>query len=213
MFIKITVIAIIHFGIFFMNSAMLAGNAYERIVNEILDKDGKIISGIEGSFNTESYNVNFGKKGEPHFISNSGANRSALGLGIIGNVIRAIAIRGNNVFDGNHYVGGTFSISGGIPAVKIASWDSTVGIISNSGIIPEKYAHYENYPNPFEPTTEIKSDFLKSGYTTLKIYDSLGQEVSQIVNENLIPGTYEAIFDADLNSGIHFYALHSGNFV
>jgi len=48
-------------------------------LSEILDKDGKIISGIDGSFSAEGYNFNFEKKGEPHFITTSGANWTALG--------------------------------------------------------------------------------------------------------------------------------------
>ena len=48
---------------------------------------------------------------------------------------------------------------------------------------------------------------------SLKVYNSLGQEVSKLVNENP-PGTYEVTFDgAGLNSGIYFYTIKTGEFV
>jgi hypothetical protein len=54
----------------------------------------------------------------------------------------------------------------------------------------------------------------QADYVSLKVYNSLGQEVSQLVNENLSPGTYEVSFDgAGLNSGIYFYTIQSGDFV
>jgi photosystem II stability/assembly factor-like uncharacterized protein len=79
---------------------------------------------------------------------------------------------------------------------------------------PDKYSLSQNYPNPFNPTSKIKFDITKADFVSLKIYNSLGQEVSKLVNENLTPGTYEVTFDgAGLNSGIYFYTIQSGDFV
>lgn len=83
-----------------------------------------------------------------------------------------------------------------------------------SSNVPERYSLSQNYPNPFNPTSKIKFDITKANFVSLKIYNSLGQEVSKLVNENLTPGTYEVTFDgAGLNSGIYFYTIQSGDFV
>lgn len=79
--------------------------------------------------------------------------------------------------------------------------------------IPAEYTLYQNYPNPFNPVTKIKFDIPKSGFTTLIIYNMLGQEISSLVNENKNAGTYIIDFNAvNLPSGTYFYKLISGNF-
>jgi hypothetical protein len=78
--------------------------------------------------------------------------------------------------------------------------------------IPNGYDLTQNYPNPFNPSTEIRFDIGKDGFTTLRVFDMLGREVSQLVSEELIAGTYTATFNAsDLPSGTYFYELVSGD--
>lgn len=70
----------------------------------------------------------------------------------------------------------------------------------------------QNYPNPFNPSTEIQFRIAESGFTTLKVYDMLGREVSNLVNENLTSGAHTVRFDAtNLASGIYIYRLVSKN--
>ena len=72
----------------------------------------------------------------------------------------------------------------------------------------------QNYPNPFNPTTRIKYQVASIEKVSLKIYDILGREIANLVNELKAPGTYDVEFDASkLSSGIYFYKLTSGNFV
>ena len=91
---------------------------------------------------------------------------------------------------------------------------NTVTIIPHGNeIIPEGFALYQNYPNPFNPTTKIKFDIPKASFVQLKIYDALGREIYELVNEELQSGVYEKTFDATLfPSGIYFYKLTSDNF-
>ncbi len=90
---------------------------------------------------------------------------------------------------------------------------SSVGIKKISGITPSGFSLEQNYPNPFNQSSIIKFQSPVEGLTQLKIYDILGKEVSTLLNENLLPGTYELRFDAkDLPSGIYFYKLTTGNF-
>ena len=79
--------------------------------------------------------------------------------------------------------------------------------------IPTEYSIAQNYPNPFNPSTTITYQIPQNGYVTLKVYNSLGQEVSELVNRYLGAGSYTATFDATNSpSGIYFYKLQSGNF-
>ena len=80
---------------------------------------------------------------------------------------------------------------------------------------PEIISDYylsQNYPNPFNPTTNIRYSLNKSGYTTLKIYDILGREVSTLINQDMDSGTHEIQFDGSaLSTGVYLYKLSSGS--
>jgi|GEM_PF-1816944 hypothetical protein len=70
----------------------------------------------------------------------------------------------------------------------------------------------KNYPNPFNPSTKIQFSIEKSGFVTLKIYNSIGQQVAQIVNGEIEAGLHEYEFNASsLTSGVYFYNLKYGN--
>lgn len=74
----------------------------------------------------------------------------------------------------------------------------------------------QNYPNPFNPVTQISFEIPKSGFVSLKIYNYLGKEISELVNEIKAEGTYTVSFDAaklNLSSGIYFYKLSYGESV
>ncbi len=70
----------------------------------------------------------------------------------------------------------------------------------------------QNYPNPFNPVTTIKYSLPQTGYTTLKIYNTVGKEIATLVNNVKETGTHEAKFDASfLSSGVYYYRLQSGS--
>jgi hypothetical protein len=82
------------------------------------------------------------------------------------------------------------------------------------GGVPAVYALHQNYPNPFNPTTTIRYDLPRDGQTRLTVYNLLGREVAELVNERQSAGRYEVRFEAaDLPSGMYFYRLESGGFV
>ncbi len=84
----------------------------------------------------------------------------------------------------------------------------STGINQISTEIPDKNCLYNNYPNPFNPSTNIKYQITKSGYVSLKVFDMLGRVVSVLVDCKQTPGTYLARFEnSDLPSGIYYYKL------
>ena len=90
---------------------------------------------------------------------------------------------------------------------------------------PKEFVLYQNYPNPFNPATTIKFEIpnvettRRVVFTTLKVYDVLGNEVATLVNEEKQPGVYEVEFSVgqdsspDKASGIYFYQLKAEGFV
>ena len=79
--------------------------------------------------------------------------------------------------------------------------------------IPETFVLEQNYPNPFNPTTTISFSIPTSAFTSLKVYDILGNEVATLLNEEKPAGNYEVRFNASsLTSGTYFYRLSAGSF-
>jgi hypothetical protein len=88
-----------------------------------------------------------------------------------------------------------------------------LGITQKGNEIPAKYELAQNYPNPFNPTTKINFAIPKQGLVTLKVYDVLGREVANLVNEVKTAGNYIVDFDASyLASGVYFYKLEVNGF-
>jgi photosystem II stability/assembly factor-like uncharacterized protein len=90
----------------------------------------------------------------------------------------------------------------------------TTFINNISSSIPELFILHQNYPNPFNPSTKIKFEIPKSGRVEMSIYDIAGRKVTELLNEELNPGSYEVVFNAfNLSSGVYFYVLKSNNFI
>ncbi len=92
--------------------------------------------------------------------------------------------------------------------------DLPVSVDKQTDNTPTNYSLYQNYPNPFNPSTTISFTLPKSSYVTLKVYDVLGREVAELVNDNLQAGSHSINFDASrLSSGTYFYRLQAGDVV
>ena len=131
-------------------------------------------------------------------------------------------------------------IEGSLGARNIEFLNDTIGFIlcddgkffateNNGGIITSiekkeqsivnEFKLYQNYPNPFNPTTKISYQIPAVGNENvssvqLTVYDLLGNEVAELVNENKNAGYHEVNFKANnLSSGVYFYQITTGNYI
>lgn len=75
-------------------------------------------------------------------------------------------------------------------------------------IAPSSFLLFDNYPNPFNPSTTIDFLISEKSFVTLKVYDMLGREIAELVNEELQTGSFEKTFDASsLSSGVYIYRI------
>lgn len=90
---------------------------------------------------------------------------------------------------------------------------TSIKINDNLNSIPENFELSQNYPNPFNPNTTIKFAIPFGANVKLSVYNILGQQVSELVNEFKSAGTYLVNWNAEnLTSGIYIYRLDVGNF-
>jgi hypothetical protein len=79
--------------------------------------------------------------------------------------------------------------------------------------LPQMFLLKQNYPNPFNPSTTIEFQIPNSQFTTLKVYDILGREVSTLVSQKLNVGNHICTFNgSNLASGIYYYQLIAGDY-
>lgn len=79
---------------------------------------------------------------------------------------------------------------------------------------PFEYKLYQNYPNPFNPTTMISYSLPQNSFVSLRVYNSLGNEVAVLVNKNKPAGNYDVLFDGkNLSSGIYYFQLKANDFI
>jgi len=97
--------------------------------------------------------------------------------------------------------------------VEVTSFDDVTSVAGFSEI-PVEYTLHQNYPNPFNPSTVIRYGLSQQSPVTLTVYNVLGQQVAELVNEVQAAGNYEVTFDAShLSSGVYLYRMQAGNFV
>lgn len=84
----------------------------------------------------------------------------------------------------------------------------TTSVESDLNKIPSDYHLEQNYPNPFNPATKITFGLPVRSNVVLRVFNTLGEEVAEVVNESLEAGTHSYNFNAsNLTSGIYIYSL------
>jgi hypothetical protein len=93
---------------------------------------------------------------------------------------------------------------------NITPYDSTATSVErNPEILPTEFSLRQNYPNPFNPSTKIEFSVIKTAPVSLKIYNTLGQLVATLINNEVKDiGFYTVNFNASrLSSGVYIYVL------
>lgn len=79
---------------------------------------------------------------------------------------------------------------------------------------PDSYTLNQNYPNPFNPTTTITYAIPDESFVTLKVYNSVGNEVATLMNKTQDAGYHKIIFNGDeLSSGVYYAQLKAGSYL
>jgi hypothetical protein len=124
-----------------------------------------------------------------------------------------LSIRTNSVFQDsitqlNNPANWTFTNPGS--CIRL---DYLTGTNGNNTEIPTVFKMYNNYPNPFNPSTSIKYDIPRNSFVQITVYDILGKFVTSLVNQQMEPGRYEAQWDArNYASGTYIYKIEAGDF-
>lgn len=98
---------------------------------------------------------------------------------------------------------------------NIKPWSFTIVTVSINQLKPvlTEYRLYNNYPNPFNPTTTLRYELPKDSRVTLSVFDINGREIARLVNETQPAGCYSLIWHAgEIGSGIYFYRIQAGEF-
>ena len=88
--------------------------------------------------------------------------------------------------------------------------------LEKSALIPREFIVYQNFPNPFNPTTEIKYGIPKDSKVEITIYNALGQKVRSLYSGDQKAGYHTVTWDSRnesgvrLSSGIYFYRVSAG---
>lgn len=111
----------------------------------------------------------------------------------------------------------SFSVWSGDGYVWIIESQTQTGIEDELINSPNGFVLKQNYPNPFNPSTTIQYALNSLQFVTLKVYDALGNEIANLVNEEKSAGTYQVEFNPETGiqkpaSSIFFYRLQAGNY-
>ena len=89
---------------------------------------------------------------------------------------------------------------------------------SDVKVIPGEFALQQNFPNPFNPSTEIRYDLPDEGFVNLVVYNMVGQKVRTLRSETMQPGYHSMVWDgrndvgSQVATGMYFYSIQTGSF-
>jgi len=93
----------------------------------------------------------------------------------------------------------------GLGSIKWFNWiykpDFTVNIENEDNSLPNDYNVYPLYPNPFNPQTNLKFDISQNSFTTIKVYNILGKEITTLLDKEMSPGNYTISWEAKDSDG------------
>ncbi len=98
-----------------------------------------------------------------------------------------------------------FDTSSSSPLGRPVFADSAPAVAAST---PQGFQLFQNFPNPFNPSTQIRFELMNEAIVKLVVYDIVGREIAQLVNDRKASGAHEVIFDgAALANGVYYYRL------
>lgn len=183
-------------------------SAYDIAYSITLDDSGNIYVTGESNSGDPSYvdfaTVKYNSAGVEQWVQKYNGPVNS------GDYAKVVTVDGlGNVYVAGHSPGTGFNYD--IVTIKYSQNITNVYVSENK--IPDSYSLNQNYPNPFNPLTTINFTLPYQEFVNLKVFNTLGQEVATLVNEEKSAGSYSVPFDAaKLSSGIYIYKISAGSF-
>lgn len=149
--------------------------------------------------------------------SNNGGNPVSIQWGVVNDVSKLL-VTFQGLVSGTQYalqISGLKSINGVLMNDTTVNFTTsgTTGVEGNESSL-NSFNLEQNYPNPFNPSTVIRYQIPVENHVSLKVFDSIGNQVAVLVNEDQDAGSYSVNFNgAGLSSGVYFYQIRAGGFV
>jgi photosystem II stability/assembly factor-like uncharacterized protein len=150
---------------------------------------------------TSGTNLLAGTYSGVYVTKNNGGRWDAVNDGLTSPFVLSLTTNGANLFAGTS--------NGGVwkrPLSEIITF-----VDGQSPEIPKHFILAQNYPNPFNPSTTISYELPRAASVSLKIFNTLGQEIAVLVNERKDAGFYQVQWNANVLSGIYFYRIQAGD--
>ena len=173
---------------------------------------------LDGGFILLGYTYSFGAGGGDIYLIKTDSSGDTLWTRTYGDSLGDVGYAVQQTTDGGYIITGVGEPAGtpGNSDVFLIKIEDPVLGIDESGRIsshPKNFNLLQNFPNPFNPVTTIRFSLPYSCDITLKIYNTVGEEVATLVNNELSSGSYKIDWDAsNFASGVYFYRLHAGEF-
>ncbi|MCU0371965.1 MAG: T9SS type A sorting domain-containing protein, partial [Ignavibacteria bacterium] len=115
----------------------------------------------------------------------------------------------------NNYTGWAIGLNGTI----LATSNAGATFLESKGLYtPSEYELFQNFPNPFNPSTVIKFRIPKNSFVKIIVYDASGKKISELINQNMKAGEYEIPFFLNNygkngnSSGVYFYKIEANEY-
>jgi hypothetical protein len=145
------------------------------------------------------------------FVStNNGTSWTEVDSGLTNTYVWCFAVSDTNLFAG--LISAPFI--GGPRGVWRRPLSEMITSVSPAAPLPTEFLLEQNYPNPWNASTTLRYGLPHTSFVTLTIYNTLGQQVAQLVNEQQQAGYHDVVFRGDgLASGVYFYRIQAGSIV
>ena len=109
-----------------------------------------------------------------------------------------------------------FVVQGG--KLQVVSGAPSVSVETEDPIIPDEFIVHQNFPNPFNPETEIRFALTRDNHVVINIYNTLGQQIGTLINTQYAAGFHSVHWDGKdrngrpVSSGVYLYQIQAGAF-